>query len=222
MSGAPRYSKEVTAVILAGGRSRRFGQDKAAATLLGKRLIDRVVGQLPSDWSHRLVVANDLSLVKDTNLPVIGDLIPHHGPMGGILTALKFICTDWALVIACDLPLIETSILRLIGGRAMVSEADVVVPLLEGRYQPLVAAYRRTCIPTLDRLILQRRLKMVDFFPKARLDCLRAEEIAGAGGSSWSFHNINTQDEFVLAERHLRDEMNDLVLETHEKSNEKR
>jgi molybdopterin-guanine dinucleotide biosynthesis protein A len=110
-------------------------------------------------------------------------------------------------VVACDVPLVERGVLELLVRRLEGSTADAVVPRAWGVLQPLEAAYSSRCMPFLERRIQRGQLKMVDFFPEVQVDCVPMDEIYAAGGSLWSFFNVNTPADFALAERYLRGEV---------------
>ena len=89
--------------ILAGGRSRRYGSDKARAPIDGQPLLVRVAQELEAVASSVTVVARSGSDYDDLGLRTIGDSIPDKGPMGGLLAALEDAGpAEWLLITACD------------------------------------------------------------------------------------------------------------------------
>src|SRR4051812_40718043 len=95
--------RQFPAYILAGGKSERFGSDKARAVLEGKPLVVRVAESLMPIASSVTVVAREDDQYGDLELRTVGDLQPGLGPMGGLLTALTLDAGPWVLIAACDL-----------------------------------------------------------------------------------------------------------------------
>jgi len=120
--------------ILAGGKSRRFGTDKARAPLGTETLLQRVAAALCPLAARITVVARTAGTYDDLGLPTIGDLVPDRGPLGGLATALADAerCGDgpWILLAACDFPHLDP---------------DWIPPLIQAAAQPAqAAAYRGT------------------------------------------------------------------------------
>ncbi len=132
--------------VLAGGRSQRFGSDKARFVLDGKPLLTRVLESLAAA-SERFVVADrDYS---DFGPPVYADVLPAQTPLSGVHTALSRAAEDWVAVVACDLPYLTPAYwARLARHRAGV---QAVVVRRGGRLEPLAAFYHRDLAPEAGR-----------------------------------------------------------------------
>ncbi|MBV9254102.1 MAG: molybdenum cofactor guanylyltransferase [Actinobacteria bacterium] len=147
-------------VVLACGRNRRMGTDKALLPVGGRAMAavarDALLG---AGASEVLAVGGDAAALTSLGFRVVADRWPGDGPLGGVVTALAEATCDVVVVLACDLPLIEaaavTTLLRHLG------DADAVVPFVAGQPQVLVAAYRRACARELEnaRAAGQRRLR---------------------------------------------------------------
>ena len=129
----------VKGVILAGGWSSRFGTNKALANFQGMPLIERVILNLSEVFSDLLIVTNTPQDYEQLRIPILTDLVPHQGPMGGIVTALAASNQAAIFVAACDLsPLLP----ELIHAVLEIDEnPDAVIPIYEGRKQYLSALY---------------------------------------------------------------------------------
>jgi molybdenum cofactor guanylyltransferase len=115
-------SSRVTAAVLAGGESTRFGSDKALARLPGDTatFLERVVSVARSVADKVVIVAPDRSAYRSLGALIVLDLFPGEGPAGGVLTALREARTEWLLVLSCDQPLIETrDLATLLDGKGM-------------------------------------------------------------------------------------------------------
>jgi molybdopterin-guanine dinucleotide biosynthesis protein A len=136
---------DVTGIVLAGGRSTRFGRDKASALLQGRPLLDWVLASM-REVAPRLVVVRAAGQVLPLERPghddvlVVDDFRPAEGPVVGLLSGLRAVNTPVALVTSCDVPLVQPAVLRLL--LDALGGADAAIPVVDGRGQPLVAAYR--------------------------------------------------------------------------------
>jgi molybdopterin-guanine dinucleotide biosynthesis protein A len=136
-----------TGVILAGGRSQRFGGvDKTRLPLGGRTLLQRAVDALIPVTDARLVVG----AAPMTGIPTVADRFPGAGPLGGILTALVTIDSSHALILAADLPFISGSLLRDVQ-RAGADAAAAVVKHPDGRLA-LCLSVRRDCAPAVREM----------------------------------------------------------------------
>src|SRR2546428_4620892 len=117
----------ITWVIQAGGKSTRMGgRPKALIELGGRRIIDRVVEVLRAVTEDVLLVTNTPELYAALGLPMVPDVFPDHGSLGGIYSGLQAAPGDAAFTVACDMPFLMPEVARLVIDRA--GEADVVVP----------------------------------------------------------------------------------------------
>ena len=129
--------------VLAGGRSRRMGQDKARLLWDGVPLVVHQWKRLEALVPGAAVIGGDY---RDLGLREVVDGYPGEGPLGGILTALGH--SPAALILAVDMPLVSTAALRAL---LRMAEADAVVPRHpDGRIQPLAALYCPTARPKLQ------------------------------------------------------------------------
>jgi molybdopterin-guanine dinucleotide biosynthesis protein A len=131
----------VPAYILAGGNSRRFGSDKARATLHGRPLILALSNQLVELGFKITVVGKQDGQYADLGLDTIGDIEPDGGPIGGLWTALTHQRTGWILLCSCDMLGIDESwILALIDRQQREPDAAAVVAK-DDIWQPFPALY---------------------------------------------------------------------------------
>lgn len=124
--------------VLAGGRSRRFGSDKARYVLEGKPLLARVLASLTAA-SERFVVAD--GAYGDFGVPVYADSFPGQGPLSGVHTALGQAREDWVAVAACDLPYLTPAYWSTLARHR--EGVQTVVVRRGGRLEPLAALYHR-------------------------------------------------------------------------------
>ena len=139
--GAP--SSNVTAAVLAGGGSTRFGSDKALAMLPGedRTFLDRAVSLARAVSGEVLIVAPENREYRSTGARIFPDLFPGEGPAGGVLTALRAATTEWLLVLSCDQPFVEVRDLEILLDAAKAASASAYRSTL-GRFHPLPCVLR--------------------------------------------------------------------------------
>ena len=190
----------LTAAVLAGGQSRRMGQNKAIMSLGGYTLIERVIETVAPHVSNTMIIANKPVEFSFLNLPVLRDEIPCCGPMGGLFTALTHCYTSHCLVVACDLPLIsETLIQQLL---LSVSDSEITTVDVGNGPEPLCAVYSRKCLVPIKRLIKAKDLKLKNLFAHASVEvCLLEDQIQISGNNP--LLNVNTPEDLKKAGQDL-------------------
>lgn len=155
-----------------------MGVDKAFIELDGQTLLDRAVDALRAAAADPVVVVGgDEARILDAGHRFVADRHPGEGPLGGIITALEAVDTELVVVLACDL--IEASPVAVTSLVGAAGDADVVVPVVEGRAQWLHAAWRRSALPA-----LQGAFAGGERAPRRALDGLRVVEILD-GSPCW-------------------------------------
>ena len=188
----------ITGVIQAGGRSTRMGgEPKALLALGGRRIIERVVAALMAVLSDILIVTNTPDLYAFLGLPMVPDVHPGAGSLGGIYSGLRAASGDVAFTVACDMPFLRPDVARLVLDRA--AEGDVVIPRVGGQLETLHAAYGKHCLPAMESRIATGRLKITGFFEAVRVVEIAEEEIARLADPAIVFMNVNTPDELARA-----------------------
>ena len=190
-----------TGVVLAGGRSRRLGRNKALEKVGGIPLASRVISVVKSIASELvLVVADeaqaDVLPIPDDAITVL-DMHAGSGSLGGIFTGLTKSPTDWALVVACDMPFLNAQLLTYMADSR--EGADVVVPMLDGWPEPTHAFYSKTCLRHMEESLNKGRLKITGFFDSVTVKYLPQESIEAIDPERWSFFNVNTADDLQKA-----------------------
>src|SRR3954466_8647373 len=131
--------EQVSAFVLAGGKSSRMGRDKAMLTLGGQTLLQRA-----QELARTITTQVRLVGSRERYGPeAIEDVYVERGPLGGIHAALSSTTTGLNLVLAVDTPFVPPEFLQFLVDEAERSETTVTVPSLDGRFQPLCAVYRR-------------------------------------------------------------------------------
>jgi len=185
----------LTGAVLAGGRSLRYGRNKALEVFRGERLVDRAVGALRKYCSPVFLVANDLAPYLDVGANLIRDIVSFQGPLGGVYTALLFSPNPWVAVRATDMPLFVPGMLEGML-RLSAGGVDVVVPRSGDKYEPLFALYHRRCIPAIADALEGPRRDVIGFFAKVRVKHFEEEEWRRLDPAGLSFRNVNTPEDW--------------------------
>ena len=188
----------VTGVIQAGGRSVRMGgRPKGLMELGGRRLIERVLMALTPVVDDVLVVTNTPQLYAFLGLPMVQDVYPDRGSLGGIYSGLRAAPGQAALTVACDMPFLHPEVLKLVAERS--GEGDVVIPRVGDQLETLHAAYGKACLPHIEERLLAGKLKITGFFEKVRVVEITEADVARFRDPRLVFMNVNTPEELDRA-----------------------
>ncbi|MCK8816090.1 molybdenum cofactor guanylyltransferase [Natroniella sulfidigena] len=182
----------MNAILLAGGKSSRFGKNKALARLDGERLIERISNRLQEVFDEVYVVVNDKSTYSFlTGVKLVKDIIPHQGPLGGLYTGLTYSSAQYNFLMACDMPCIDPNYLNLL--KEEPKDYDVLIPKQEGYLEPLAAVYSKNCLDSVKRMLDQKQLKLISFFPEVTVRTIGKEKIKKVTDLKRNFYNVNYQ-----------------------------
>jgi molybdopterin-guanine dinucleotide biosynthesis protein A len=176
--------------VLAGGQSRRMGRDKAFLPVGGRPVVERVIERVAPLSDDVLLIAPADDLYRHLSARLVGDIYPGKGPLGGIYTALHAARYDHCLVVACDMPFLDTGLLRYLVGLA--PGYDVVIPRVEGFPETLHAVYGKRCLEPIQRRLLAGQLKIIGFFDEVRVRYVERDDVARFDPEFHSFMNMNT------------------------------
>ncbi len=152
--------ESITGLILAGGASRRFGTDKARATVGGRTMIARVFEAVSAVTDEALVSVGAGGEDYGLSARVVEDAVPGAGPLAGLEAGLRACRTPWLLVVACDMPFLTPEALEAVT-RARAPGLDAVVARTpDGRLQPLCACYATAIRPVVEERLRSGRRSM--------------------------------------------------------------
>ena len=206
-------SLPISGYVLAGGRSSRMGADKALLQLAGKPLIAHAVAKLRRLCAdvHTLSATPTLAAYA----PLVPDLHPNCGPVGGVEAALAHSSRDWNLILPIDVPFLPTAILQtLVADTVARGETTRVGMLaLDGRPQPAVCLLHKDISPSIAAAVALEELRLLQVLEAAAnvfalqhnhpLDqVLRFHPIPADAQSLW-FANLNTPQDLAVAEANI-------------------
>jgi molybdopterin-guanine dinucleotide biosynthesis protein A len=197
-------------VVLAGGRSRRMGTEKAILQLGSETLIETVVHRLQPLFENVIVSTADGHSFSRLDLTEVADIYPDCGSLGGLYAGLSAATSDYVFAVACDMPLVNLVLVRRM---ISLSEGfDVVVPrtcpenTAEGEpklvyLEPLHAVYGKSCLNHMEELLGRKELRIFDLFDKVMVRYVEADEIRAVDPDMLSFFNVNTPADLERARR---------------------
>jgi molybdopterin-guanine dinucleotide biosynthesis protein A len=203
-------SSGLSAAILAGGQSRRMGEDKALIEFDGRPMVEYVLDAARQVADETFIVATDRPEYERFGCRVVPDRLPRSGSLGGIYTAISEAKHDRVLVLACDMPFVNTDLLRFMAERA--HSCDALVPSLaaersdQGGFETLEtlhAIYAKSCLPAIQRQLDAGVYKVIGFFTEVNVQKITEDEITAIDAELLSFFNTNTPEEFQWAKDRL-------------------
>ncbi len=185
----------LTIAIQAGGKSSRMGTDKSFVPFLGRPMIEVVRAAVEGLGDELILITNNPEPYAYLGLPMVADLYPDTGPLGGIYTALHYASHPHTLMVACDMPWLNRPLLEYIAG--LREEADIVVPRWEKFPEPLHAVYSKACLEPIREKLDAQMYKITAFYGRVRLRFVGREEIERFDPDGRSFINVNTPDDLA-------------------------
>lgn len=180
--------QDISAAVLIGGKSSRFGRDKVVEPLGGVMLVDRVVSVLKPLFSEIIFIGHPRQ--KIAGYKTVPDIIPDCGPLGGIYTALISSKNPYCFIFAADMPNLNTGLIRYMAG--LKEKADIVIPQVPKGMEPLHAVYSKTAIPVIKDLLVKRKFKILNLIEQMKIEYIEYQSIKYFGEPLRIFSNINS------------------------------
>ncbi|PLT35926.1 molybdenum cofactor guanylyltransferase [Bacillus sp. V5-8f] len=194
---------DVTALLLAGGKSSRMGTNKALLPMFEKTSIENISEELKKVARQVLIVTNSPDQYEFLGLPMVKDEYEGMGPLGGLHAGLTASKTDTVFVSACDMPFIKAAVMEEMLSK--LDDYDALVPEIEGRLHPLFSIYRKACLPSLIDCLHARELKMTHFLDKVKVKIMKHTEFQLYAKNhdlfSLLFYNMNNPEEYEKARK---------------------
>jgi len=186
---------DCTAIILAGGNSKRMGRDKASLPFNGDTLLQRVIDRVQPLFTQTLISVRQHR--ADIALPQIYDSQSDGGPLVGLISALEAITASWAFVVACDMPFVVPDlIVQLSNYRA---EHQAVIPVAGEYAQPLAAFYARSCLPALQHSLETGNKSLLGALKALDVRYVADDELMKFDPQLRSFIDLDTPQAVALA-----------------------
>ncbi|MFC1670230.1 molybdenum cofactor guanylyltransferase [Spirochaetota bacterium] len=187
----------ISAFILAGGKSKRFGQDKSKYLYKNKPLIKHAYDALSPVFDDISIIGNEASDYDIPGIKIYSDIIPGLGPIGGIYTALNNSKAPRSFICPCDMPFINSEFIEYMV--SIPNEYDLIIPEVSGFLEPLHAIYSKNCITPLKSLIDNKINKVIEIVDKVELRKVNEDEITFFDDPEKIFQNINYMEDIEWA-----------------------
>jgi molybdopterin-guanine dinucleotide biosynthesis protein A len=195
---------DVTPIIVAGGLGTRLGGVKKATLEVGGRpVIERVLDAVRpiAERNEIIVVDNDDSLSHLAGVRIVPDAETRAGVLMALHSGLTAAESELCVVVACDMPFLNTYLLRWL--IELAGDFDIVMPVTDGRMDPMHAVYRRvTCLETIGNALARGDKRMISYLGDVRVREVMADRLRLHDPNLYSFFNINTVEDLAQA-RHL-------------------
>ena len=191
---------EVSAIVLAGGKSLRLGRSKAFETIGGKSLIEHVLERVRPLTSQILIVTSreQFDLLAASKAETLTDIYPSKGSLVGIYTGLLASPSSHSIVVACDMPFLNTELLHYMV--ELAPDFDAVIPRLgERMVEPLHAIYAKSCLDSIKLQLERNQLQVNSFLDSVRVRYVERAECQRLDPQLLSFFNINNQSDLERA-----------------------
>jgi len=190
------HPPEMTAIVLAGGLSRRMGQNKALLDLGGRTLIEHLFAKIQGLFPEVLLVTDRPEVYRSLGVRIVRDLWSKRHPLVGIYSGLAEASTEYGFVFACDMPFLNRDLIAYM--MRLAPGYDVVVPHHAGGFEPLHAVYGKACLDPIAQSI-SRGDRVTGFFSQMRVREVSEAEITRFDPEILSFSNLNTPEEYARA-----------------------
>ncbi|HWQ58335.1 MAG TPA: molybdenum cofactor guanylyltransferase [Clostridia bacterium] len=182
--------RAASALILAGGKSSRFGRDKTQLKLNGATLAERAVEHVRPIFDE-ILIAGEAEKFRIPGARAIPDIFPGAGPLGGIHSGLSYSKNDAVFALACDMPNFDAALCkRLI---SLCETYDIAVPRADGEAEPLFAVYRKAALPAAEKLLREGNYRVRALFSLVNTGYLDVEPVPG---ETSPFFNINYKEDY--------------------------
>jgi molybdenum cofactor guanylyltransferase len=208
---ATQPATNLSAYILAGGRSSRMGTDKALLQLAGKPLIEHAVTKLRRITPHVHILSSNPALAEYA--PLVPDLHPGTGPIGGIEAAVAHSPSDWNLILPVDLPFLPGIFVDAWVRSTLADQHGIRIALftIDGLPQPTLLMIHRDAAPYISQAVERGNFKLYPVLEAAGRDLATRGGLnpklvfrngAFAAQPLW-FANLNTPEDFAEAEANI-------------------
>jgi molybdopterin-guanine dinucleotide biosynthesis protein A len=190
----------VTGAILAGGESRRLGRDKATLLLGGKPLAHWVAEALAPAVTELWLVTNHPQTHLALNLPLVTDLVPFQGPLGGLATALFYARSPWVLLTSVDAPFLSPRLAAALAAAAAKTTRPALVCRSQRNVEPFPGLYAVRLLSRLQDFFLQERRRFMAFLDPQRPEVWGPEIWRTFDPEGLSFENLNQPEDLARLE----------------------
>lgn len=194
---------KASGAIFIGGKSSRFGSDKAHLEFAGEILSIRIYQQLNQILDSVFFISDRMDKSVTDDLPVFVDIRSGVGPLAGLLTALKNSPHPWCFITGCDMPFFNPQLVTYLWQFAG-QDQDIIVPVWDQKIEPLSAFYHTRCIPAILNALDQNQFMLKGFWQNLNVTKVDLTKSHSHRDLRRIFFNINTPDALAEAQKLAR------------------
>lgn len=184
-----------SAVILAGGNSKRMGFDKQLIEIDDRKLVYIIAERLKSEFQQIIVVTNKPEYYKCSKYKIVTDEIKCKGALSGIHIGLKKAISKYVYFIACDMPNINLKYIRYIKQKLEKTKSDACITRIENMIEPFNSFYSKDLVNNIEKFLLRDERALYSFVKKINCHYIEEDE-ARKFSSDWSmFLNLNKAED---------------------------
>ena len=187
---------KVTGIVLAGGLSTRMGRDKASLPFGADTLLERAI-RIVSEVSDEVIAVARPGQATPPGSRVVHDPIADLGPLAGLAAGLSASTTELNIVVACDMPLVRSSVLRRL--LALCEDAEICVAVVDGHASPLCAVYRSSVAGVAQQLLAGGERRVMALLDRVQTKRVEAAQFRDLDPDLDSFVSCNTPEAYAAA-----------------------
>jgi molybdopterin-guanine dinucleotide biosynthesis protein A len=189
--------RQISCIILAGGKNARMGREKAYLRIGERTIIEEQSDALSRIFDEIIIVANSQNYFENIDVKVVTDIIPDSGPLGGLYSGLAVSSNIHSFLLACDMPFINLQLIDYMINQ--IGENDIVVPVSSKGIETLFAVYSLNCLETIRRQVESKNLKLLDILTFFKVRYISQEEVEKFDPKEFSFFNVNSPKDYEEA-----------------------
>ena len=180
--------KNITGILLSGGKSSRMGSDKALMAFQETNFMQAVITAAKPLVNNFFMVSSKPEH-NGFGLERINDIIEDAGPLSALYTGLNHSRTEYNLVLSCDIPFIKTETLKLLFDEDF-TQFDIVQLASKGKSMPLIAIYKKSCVPVFLELLNSGERRVRKAIENFKIKTIEVDEAL-----AYQLQNINTREQ---------------------------
>lgn len=187
---------DCTAIILAGGDSRRMGQDKAMLPFKQQPLIQSVIATMQPLFAVTMVSVR--APRPEIHLPQVLDSDGDSGPLAALVASLAAMQTNWAFVVGCDMPFVSSALVEKLALKRATQHA--VIAMVAGHLQPLAGFYSRRSLVLLRAHLALGQKSLVGALKGMEVSYVDEGELLNSDPLLRSFFDLDTPQDLFAAQ----------------------
>ncbi|MGM0603645.1 MAG: molybdenum cofactor guanylyltransferase [Bacillota bacterium] len=198
---------KINAILLAGGESSRYGENKALLSFKNKPLIEYVYNRLDSYFDNVIIIGPPKTYSFIEGAEIREDIIKNKGPLGGLYTGLYYSSTEYNFLTGCDMPFLDEDYFFFLEKKLQreltADKYEILVSEYNGYLEPLAAIYSKKLLDKIKASLASSELKIKSIYNKSLLKIIKEEELESFFDLKKLFFNINYPQDKGTAENFL-------------------